>query len=619
MRLRNVRFFRGHRGQAGNTGVNNNAATTDGQHPPAEEEPQKEILTFQQTLEARLWSEASQMLIQREERLFGEITEAETLVHHEEEVDKLAVDYRDLEGQVLWTLELSLIPGEISTEALTSAVKAINQEVEQDLRWKQRTRTPPAWRPRCWKKLHDEKLCSLVEQRMDNPSTPSPDGNLSSIQADIYSLCRQLKEDLLWVAEVLKICYPPELDICNFYARLYHQNLSTRLRKIAEFVLDDKDCKFLLRWVNEFYPGILQKPELACEIDGAALGKLLSKDLLEPLEEQFLSKQQDELTTYVGRVLEEAKEKWIKGEEPTREDGCFASPVAYDVIQLLYGMVTAAAKIVGDLPKAQSITCPLTEFMQRFRSFHNDIMKQNKPNSCSFIKANLGCIEQFSDVVQKKSHLFPEEVQTTCVLVLEEMKQTGHAFLLKPVHDALKSQYRKLGTSDWLNKKAFEKLLDSIKEELHDLQGLTDASQQKLIGQLHQEVTAEYVKRLLKGEVKLKDRDLQLKAFDTVKNDAESLHELFFSMGSKEEWLKEILIKIAEVLKLQDCASVQMEVVSLGTAFPDLSAKHVSALLKLKTNFSRANRKAVKETLVEALEVTGCSSNRPFFCTVQVK
>lgn len=37
---------------------------------------------------------------------------------------------------------------------------------------------------------------------------------------------------------------------------------------------------------------ILQKPELANEIDAEALGRLLSKDLLEPLEEQYLSKQQ---------------------------------------------------------------------------------------------------------------------------------------------------------------------------------------------------------------------------------------------------------------------------------------------------------------------------------------
>lgn len=43
---------------------------------------------------------------------------------------------------------------------------------------------------------------------------------------------------------------------------------------------------------------------------------------------------QDELTTYVGRVLDGAKEKWSKGEEPTREDGCFVIPVAYDIIQV---------------------------------------------------------------------------------------------------------------------------------------------------------------------------------------------------------------------------------------------------------------------------------------------
>ncbi|XP_036928402.1 tumor necrosis factor alpha-induced protein 2 isoform X1 [Acanthopagrus latus] len=612
MRLPNVSIFRGQRAQAEN-------AVPDGHQPPKEEETQRAVLTFQQTLEAQLLSEASQMLIQREERLFGEITEAEALVHHEEEKDKLAGDYAELEGLLLQTLETSLVPGEVSIEALTSAVKAIVQEGEQDLRWKQRAGTPPAWRPKCWRKLHDEKLRSLVEQRMDNPSTPPPAGNQSSIQADIHSLGRQLKEDLLWVEQVVKRCYPRQLDICNFYAKLYHQNLSSRLRKIAEFVLDNKDCTFLLRWVNEFYPEILQKPEFAGEIDAAALGKLLPNDLLAPLEEQFLSKQQDELTTYVGRVLEEAKKKWSAGEEPTREDDCFVSPVAYDIIQGVHGMVTSAAKIVGDQPKAQIITNPLKDLMQRFNSFHTDIMKQKKPNSRSFIKANLGCIEQFRDVFQKNSHLFQEDVRTSCALILDEMKQSGHTFLLKPVHDALKPQYRKLGTSDWLNKNSFETLLNSITEEVQDLQGSTEASHEKLIGQLHQEVTTEYVKRLLKGEVKLKDREMQLKAFKTVKSDAESLHELFSSMGSKEGWLKEVLIKIAEVLKLQDCTSVQMEVVSLGTAFPDLSARHVSALLKLKTNFTRSNRRAVKETLLEALEVAGCTDNRPFFCSVQVK
>lgn len=43
---------------------------------------------------------------------------------------------------------------------------------------------------------------------------------------------------------------------------------------------------------------------------------------------------QSELKTYIGRVLDEAAQKWNNGEEPKREDGCYTSPVAYDIIQV---------------------------------------------------------------------------------------------------------------------------------------------------------------------------------------------------------------------------------------------------------------------------------------------
>lgn len=150
------------------------------------------------------------------------------------------------------SLNLEVISNEVSvlTTALTSAVKAIHQAEEQDLKWTT-CRTPSNW-----KKLHDSTLCSLVEGRMDNPlvGLAGPTGQ-SSIQTDIQSMGRQLKEDLLQVVHVVKNCYPPESNICQVYASLYHQSLSARLRKISDYVLDDKDCVFLLRWVNEFYPG----------------------------------------------------------------------------------------------------------------------------------------------------------------------------------------------------------------------------------------------------------------------------------------------------------------------------------------------------------------------------
>lgn len=169
---------------------------------------------------------------------------------------KLAEDYRQLEAGVRKTLELSLSPEELRMEVLLSAVKAMVLEAEQDKRWTQRTEASPAWRPGGWRSLHDETLCSLVEQRMDSPSTPANSPvRLSSVQEDIASMARQLKVDLLLVVNVVKDCYPPEMDICNFYARLYHQTFSARLRKIADFGLDDRDCTSVLQWVNDYYPG----------------------------------------------------------------------------------------------------------------------------------------------------------------------------------------------------------------------------------------------------------------------------------------------------------------------------------------------------------------------------
>lgn len=214
-----------------------------------------EILSFEETLERLLLCEASRQLIEREEHLFGEITKRDSLKHQEEEVDKLNADRKAVEALVVETIRKSLHAGEFSVDILTSAVKAICQEEDQDRLWAKRDQTSPAWRPCRWRKLHDSILLSLVEESLDNPSIPAAaQGQLSSFQQDLCNMGRQIKEDLQWVVNVVKCCYPPELDICNLYARMYHQTFGTRLRKVTDFALDSRDSTFLLRWVNEYYP-----------------------------------------------------------------------------------------------------------------------------------------------------------------------------------------------------------------------------------------------------------------------------------------------------------------------------------------------------------------------------
>lgn len=219
-----------------------------------------EIFTFRQRLDDQHFLEASRLLIQKEAGLFGGTGESEALKDHEEQAEQLADDYRELEKQVSETLKLSLSP-EVCKAALASAVRTIYQEAEQDRHWQQSPQTRPGWRPANWKKLHDESLRNLVLRRMNVP-TPTPDDpnkQSPSVQAEITALARQLKDDLLWVVEVVRSCYPPEVDICNFYAGLYHQCLSGRLKELAELDPTDRDCKSILLWVNDYYPGSVSR------------------------------------------------------------------------------------------------------------------------------------------------------------------------------------------------------------------------------------------------------------------------------------------------------------------------------------------------------------------------
>lgn len=215
-----------------------------------------EILSFKQRLEAEKFFECSQLLIEEEEQMFGERKVDPALKVQEEDAAQLEEDYRELEAALRRVLQLSLSPEELKTQALSSAVKAILLEAEQDQRWRQRAEPPPPWRPSGWRSLHDQTLRSLVERRMDNPSAAASSPlKMSSLQQDIAGMARQLKVDLLLVVDTLKDCYPPQMDICNFYGRLYHQTFSSRMKKVSEFGLDDKDCASVLQWVNVHYPG----------------------------------------------------------------------------------------------------------------------------------------------------------------------------------------------------------------------------------------------------------------------------------------------------------------------------------------------------------------------------
>ncbi|XP_056151761.1 tumor necrosis factor alpha-induced protein 2-like [Lampris incognitus] len=597
-----------------------NTSAPDVPHASAGFDPVGAEITFEENMARGRLSEASRQLIVTEERLCGEGSQTDAFKSWDDERNRLAKDREALACQIERALKASLDSGSEKVELLRSAVDAMCQEEAADGRWANRSRQPPAWRPSRWRERHNVVLRDLVEERMESVAPPKPRADQSCMQQDLCELGKRVKEDLRRVVQEVKGCYPPEFDICKLYAVFYHQAFGARLKTIADFMLDDKDSTCLLRWATVHYRNILESGELVNDISSEELGDLLPEEMLEVLEEQYLTKTQVALQTCITKVLEEEEKVWQTGKEPEKQDGIFISPLAIDVIQFINGAVQAAEIVLRGKCKAEPLTCLLKEFLQSFQKYQDNVLKRSSANSKSVVMANLICVEQFREYISKKPELFSKDVEESCLSVLTAMKKLGHAYLLNPIHKEMKPQYKSLGTKNWLeNRLLFKKVLDSVEGHIQDLRGLTPPCHQELMGQLHLDVTVEYVKRLLKRNVKLKNKDIQRQGSEAVSEDGQRLHDLFAREGSKDDWLNYILPKIAELLRLQDLSAMQMEVAVMGAEYPDLSTKHVSALLKLKSNMSKADRKKVKEALLDGVTGNSRPAARPFFSNVLLK
>ncbi|XP_066550584.1 tumor necrosis factor alpha-induced protein 2 isoform X2 [Amia ocellicauda] len=592
---------------------------------PTAPPPPVVVLSFEENLEQHWIAEAGQQLAELEERLFGQddIRDAREL---QEQVDKLENDYEKLYLHIWLMVENSFSLSADEKEGLQSASLCILQEEERDQRWKVETqRVPPFWRPRKCRKHFSNLLWKKVERRMENIiDEGEADGLSTSVKRDICRMGRRLQRDLLSVVRSVKTCYPPEFDICNVYARLYHAAFSLRLQKIADFVLDDDDCCYLLCWVHNLYPNdILKHEELEADINTSPLTCLLPEQIINQLEDQYLSHKESRVKTWILTTLENEEEGWAKAALPVKNDGCYHSEIAIDVIQFIDGVGREVKAISDNMHRVlkERLMPELQNFLQSYKRFLEEVMKGKQENCTAVVKANLPSIKLLRDYVQGNSEFFQEETEKHCLSLITEMESCAYAYLAGLMHEDLKLQYRALVTQAWLkdSETMMVNLVQQINSHLMGYRDLQTPCLQELVRRLHVEVVTEYTKRLLRKRLKLKDEKQQKEAANQVCFDSVSLQRLFSDHGSEEHWLGNLLQRVAEVLRLQDPSSVQLEIATLVNDYPDLSERHVGHLLYLKPTLPSKAIKDIRRSVLEYGGSLGDGQGRPFFSKVTLK
>ncbi|XP_035278796.1 tumor necrosis factor alpha-induced protein 2-like [Anguilla anguilla] len=577
--------------------------------------------SFKENIEEKRLKEAGCQLINREENLFqqGAGQEGVEREGRDKEEAELQEDYESLLVLVWLAIQnsFSAEPGEL--DALRSAVSVILQEEEQDRRWLDETEVKaPVWRPQQCRNTHDALLQVMVEKRMECVEDVAVAERLSSsLKKKVFKMGKQVHVDLLKVVQDVKTCYPAEFNVCDTYARLYHQAFSSQLVKMAEFDLNFDDLVYLLSWVHNYYPNdVLKHNELEKDIDIEALGPLLPEAVVRPMEEKYLSQKESQLGVWVSNALKKEENSWCSGSLPELIlDHYYFSTIAIDVIEMVDAAVKETKAIFCDLSRAQRIMCQLEIFLTRYKKSLEDFIKEKHVNTNALLKANLASIEQLKEYLEKCADLLPEE-KNRCLTLLEDMENYAYCYFLDVMHAEFKVEYKQLWTQAWLERGS-RQLVELLEKHIWDCENLKPTCKQELVSRLHVQVILEYVRRMMKGKLKLKNKEQQERAASLLFEDSKMLNLVFIEAGSKERWLQDILLKIAEVLRLQDPGAIQLEVITLAQCYPDLSDKHVSILLRLK-NLPRGHIRKIKSSLAVNRSLGSPEDTRSFFSRVRL-
>ncbi|MCJ8743656.1 hypothetical protein PDJAM_G00096710 [Pangasius djambal] len=543
----------------------------------------------------------------------------------EEEKDSLNKDYETLMLHLRMAVNESF--NQENQERLRSAIKAIRQQEEKDRHWEEAAEEKrPCWRPLKFREIHDTLLKNVVAVRLQqtHEEESGADKLSTSLKREVCRIGKHVQKDLLQVVRDVQQCYTPEFDICNMYAQLYRQAFATKLMELARTNIEFQDCIYILSWIHVYYPrNILHQDELKPHINTESLGALLPEEdrtIVRSLEEQYLSHKEVEVRTWLFNALKKEEEIWQTSNKPELIDGCYFSNLALDLIPIINGAMNETVNVLGSRDNAQRILLQLDSFLVSYKKSIADLIKGKHVNIPDTLKANLFNIKQLREYIEKLEDL-SDDVKESLLSTLSEMRNSCHSYFLSPIHKELKEQYSKLWTPAWFSEShtITGGLLSFLEEMVQHFSDIQSACKKELLNQLHSEVMTEYVRRMLKGKLKLKDKSDQEAAACLLCEDSARINSLFITVGSEEKWLSMILPKVSEVVRLQDPGALQLEIVTLARTYPDISECQVLALLDLKANLSKADVRSIKKSLHENRDSPNAEPTPAFFCKVPVK
>ncbi|XP_033230784.1 exocyst complex component 3 [Belonocnema kinseyi] len=540
-----------------------------------------------------------------------------------EDVEKLS---QLMEKQIRLVLSRTLNTVRKEPTVIVTALRIVEREEKADHFAVQRHRQSgfmPPGRPKQWKEMSINTLEKSVANRIEGTHVDERSDNKMWLVRYLELTRLLILEDLRVVKTLCGPCFPPSYDIVNKFVKMYHTSLSQHLKDIITSGLEGNEYVSLLAWIMNTYTGpeLMQHPEL--NIDTTEIGPLLSKEIVDDLQEKYLKNMYQNYDDWMKKTLDTEKVDWWSGilPESTTQDIYYHTAAPVIIFQMIDQNLQVTKTISPDLTSKALTLCieQVTKYADmyfqailEFKYKHFEDRSRVPYFTHHLITVVNNCL-QFIELAQQMKQLFwlpnaSGDIAVKFETLLESyqrIRNEAAAILLEESFLDLELHFQDLLTPKWMSSPIpVETICVTLEDYFQDYNHLRPKNFDYVIREAQKLIAKRYISAMLMRKISLKNYDECLNCTSKIIAEADKLKNFFGRIAPKVGTFDspfEIIKRLAEVLRCEDSEILSLDLHSLVEKYPDMSEDQLVRLLSLRGDIPRAEAREKVSYILEAL------------------
>ncbi|KAJ8290354.1 hypothetical protein GJAV_G00011780 [Gymnothorax javanicus] len=477
-----------------------------------------------------------------------------------------------------------------------------------------------------WREIWRAAVREGVEAKIGSVHLDGREQNGSWLAIHLGLLGKAIVEDLENVKNELVSSYPPSFNVFLTYVGCYHSAIGQHLRKIMQQKLDSKDCFAVLDWIINRYESekIMGSPTLVPEMSADDKALQFEDDFLDQIKKAYCDRVQDDFRTTLEKEINlQYDEMWRDRKSPEIEEDFYHSEMHMDIMTVFKSFIVNSSKIDTNLEKRVVISC--SEELREFpKCFERKFMQWSDTLTDLSLKAayQVTYINSFTilreqlEVYRESSPLQVDSLAKEMMAVVDRLGQS----LLEQFKTDVRPFVRRMLTRKWLSlDEDFQQIVKSTDNLSQLCRRMKPPYVQEFVNNVHYHVVKEYVSQLMKNNYSCKNRKNE-KAAAKIKEQWAELEDLFEEMKSTSDWLLPLGEHLSNIIGQRNKSEIKNNLAGLVKDYPDISKKHLAAVLYFRGMRRGRERQVILRRLGELKSSLGDSGDKSqaLFSDIQV-